>query len=367
MSPGHAASQDHAKPGGDKGNPGNFGKVMKWVGYITAILSLAGAITGIVKVVAHRAETPLQIDTLLSSATVAIRGKDYASAWQSLDDAAKLNANSGKVRTAREDLAMTWLDDGIHAEPDGKFSGITTKLKPVLAQGVAATKLGPRQADLLAHIGWCYFLESRDGIFGPDPPGQYARAIEEDANNPYAQAMWGHWLLWDRTDLDEAEKHFAAGVASKREGDYVRRMQLDALMNHNNERFDAEVVRVANDMRKEQRAIDAERTDHIFGIYFFEINPRDQVPTKFVNAVPPAEHLATFHWLFDNADLSEDKKPERTYFLAVLNEAAGQRDQALELYRSLQAKPGEKEKGESTWPGVDAGVKRLSKAGAAKS
>ena len=175
MSPGHAASQDHAKPGGDKGNPGNFGKVMKWVGYITAILSLAGAITGIVKVVAHRAETPLQIDTLLSSATVAIRGKDYASAWQSLDDAAKLNANSGKVRTAREDLAMTWLDDGIHAEPDGKFSGITTKLKPVLAQGVAATKLGPRQADLLAHIGWCYFLESRDGIFGPDPPGQYAR------------------------------------------------------------------------------------------------------------------------------------------------------------------------------------------------
>ena len=354
-------------PGDDAGASGEFGKILKWVGYTTAILSLAGAIGGIIKVVTHRAETPLKTDKALSVAAVAAHGKDYASAWQTLDDAAKLDENSTKLRIAREDLAMTWLDDSIHADSDEKFSGITAKLKPVLAQGVASNKPGPRQADLLAHIGWCYFLESRDGIFGPDPPGQYAKAIEVDANNPYAQAMWGHWLLWDRTDLDEAEKHFSAGLASKREGDYVRRMLLDALMGHSNERFDEEVVRVANDMRKEQRTIDSSRADHIFGIYFFAINPRDPVPTKFVNAVPPAEHLATFHWLFDKADLSDDKKPELNYFLAVLNEAAGQRDEALELYRSLQPKPEEKAKGAITWPGVEAGIKRLSKAGTAKS
>ena len=120
-------------------------------------------------------------------------------------------------------------------------------------------------------------------------------------------------------------------------------------------------------MRKEQRAIDPRLTRPIFDIYPFEMNPREQSSTTFVNAVPPAEHLATFHWLFDKRDSSEDQKRERTYFLAVLSEAAGQRDEALELYRSLQATPNEKKKGGSTWPGVDAGIKRLSKATAAKS
>jgi hypothetical protein len=352
---------------GDEGGSGKFAAVMKWVGYTTAILSLAGVIVGIVKVVAHRAETRSQIENMLSSATVAAQGKDYEAAWQTLDDAAKLDADSEKVRTAREDLAMAWLDDGVHAEPDGRYSGITAKLKPVLAQGVTSTKPGPRQADLLAHIGWCYFLESVDGNSGLDLTGQYAKAIEEDANNPYAQAMWGHWLLWEQVNLDEAEKHFSAGLASKREVDYVRRMQLEALMNHHGEQFDVEVVRVANDMRKEQRAIDLRLTRPIFDIYPFEMNPREQVSTTFVNAVPPAEHLATFHWLFDKTDSREDQKRERTYFLAVLSEAAGQRDEALELYRSLQATPSERAKGAITWAGVDAGIKRLSKASAAKS
>lgn len=351
---------------GDDGGSGKFGKVMKWVGYTTAILSLAGAIGGIVKVVANRAETRRQIGALLSSATVAAEGKDYAAAWQSLEDASKLDSKSEKVQKAREDLAMAWLDDRIRPEGNGKYSGITAKLKPVLTHGVTLTKPGSRQADLLAHIGWTYFLDSRDGALGLDPAGEYAKAISEDANNPYAQAMWGHWLLWDRTQLDEAEKHFAAGIAAKRQGDYVRRMQLEALMNHQNDRCDAEVVRVANEMRKEERKVDSHNAHQIFQVYELDMNPREDVPVTFVNAVSPVEHLATFHWMFDDFNLRDDEKGEESYFLAVLNEAAGQRDEALRLYRSLQVKPSEKAQGGSTWPGVVAGIKRLSKASASK-
>jgi hypothetical protein len=355
---------------GDDGGSGKFGKVMKWVGYVTAILSLAGLIGGIVKVVADRAETRRQIDALLASATVAAQGTDYATAWQSLEDASKLDSNSDRVQRAREDLAMQWLDDRIRPEPNGDYGGITAKLKPVLARGVTASKPGQRQADLLAHIGWAYFLESLDKTtFGPDPAGEYAKAIGEDANNPYAQAMWGHWLLWDHadhSDLDEAEKHFSAGIASNRLGDYVRRMQLEALMNHKNDRSDAEVVRVANEMRKEQRRVDSYNVQKIFDVYAIDMNPREQAPATFVNAVPPAEHLATFHWVFDNLNLRDDQRHEETYFLAVLSEAAGQRDEALRLYRSLEPTPGERAKGAMTWPGVDAGIKRLSKVSAAK-
>jgi tetratricopeptide (TPR) repeat protein len=354
-----------------KAKSGEFAKMMKWVGYATAILSLAGAIGGIGKTlwdraethrkaISTRVETHSELDNALAAAQLEAGARDYLSAWKSLDDASKIDPSSDRVHTAQEDLAMKWLDDEIDPGPNGKFLTITEKLKPVLVRGVTASKPGPRQADLLAHIGWCYFLEYRDQALDSNPAAaaEYAKAVEEDPNNPYAQAMWGHWLLWGQEDVPGAEKHFAAALASHRETNYVRGMQLSALLNHSNREVDMEVVRVANAMRKERQTINADETHQIFEMYYSEIDPWTAVPVKFANAVPPEEHLETFHWLFDKVQLDGSKSVGRSYYLAVLEEVAGRRDQALATYRGLQSEVAE---GNSIRNAADAGIKRLSK------
>jgi tetratricopeptide (TPR) repeat protein len=370
MSPRH----DNAEGVSDrKSKSSDFVKIMKWVGYATAILSLAGALGGIGKAlwdraeshhkeIATRVETHSELDNLLGAAQLEAGARDYPAAWKSLDDALKIDPGSAKAHTAQEDLAMKWLDNDIDAGPNGKFSTITEKLKPVLVRGVTASKPGPRQADLLAHIGWCYFLEGRDESLEPHSAAvaEYAKAVAEDADNPYAQAMWGHFLLFFENKVSEAQAHFAAALASHREVGYVRHMQLSALLDCNENACREETVRVANDMRKEGTPADARAANNIFAIYFFELNPHEKVPARFVNAVPPAEHLATFHWLFDRADLGDNKKMEQSYYTGVLAEAAGQRDEALAMYKDTMSQG---DKNSSTlWEPADAGVKRLSKA-----
>jgi hypothetical protein len=205
-------------------------RVMKWVGYGTAILSLAAGIGGIGKIVLNRLETHRRIDAFISSESVQLQGHDYGSAWRSLEQASQADPDSARVHAAQEALAMEWLEN-IHARENESFSDIAEKLEPVLTRGVGAAQAKSQQADLLAHVGWSYFLRNRGGQFGIDPAGAYAEAVKKDPNNPYAQAMWGHWILWNRGPLADAEQHFSSALASNRQRAFVRQLQLAALMN----------------------------------------------------------------------------------------------------------------------------------------
>jgi len=316
----------------EKSRGSKFSQVLKWVGYLTAILSLSATIVGGVKFAYDRIEVRRKIDSLVSAETVQLESRDYGSAWQSLEQASQLMTDSPKVRSAQESLAMAWLED-VHLSDNQKFSDVTQKLEPVLTRAVADSRPGPRRADLRAHVGWAYFLESRDGRFDLDPAGPYAEAIAEDPNNPYAQAMWGHWILWQHCgEIGDATSHFAAALASHRQGDYVRHLQLTALLNCHDEEAALETIRVANATRHEQRTIDSWSRDHIFLLYD-NLDPGTAEAGRFVNAVAPAEHLATFHWLFDKMDTDDSRGISRAFYLAVLQEAAGQRDDAIASYR----------------------------------
>ncbi len=343
------------KPQGSK-----FSQVLKWVGYLTAILSLCATIGGIAKLAYDRMETRRKIDSLLSAEAVQLDSRDYRSAWQTLEHASQLMPDSPSVRSAQESLAMSWLED-VHLSENQKYSDVTEKLEPVLTRAVAASKPGARRADLRAHIGWAYFLELRDGRFDLDPAEPYSEAVAEDPNNPYAQAMWGHWILWQNcSKISDATGHFTAGLGSHRQGDFVRRFQLFALLNCQNEEATLETIRVANEMRHEQRALDAWSRDHIFSLYYFALNHDSRSPEalRFINAVPPAEHVATFHWLFDAMDADSSNGISRTFYAAVLLEAAGEREEALASYRLVlrQVPPHSGPLGQA----ADAAIKRLS-------
>ena len=165
---------------------------------------------------------------------------------------------------------MTWLEN-IHARGNESFSDIVKRLEPTLTRGVAAAQSLSRQADLMAHIGWSQFLRFRDGSSQLDPTKAYAAAVKIDANNPYAQAMWGFWMLWNLSPelpvttilgtIEDAGRHFSLALTTGRQRAYVRDLQLAALMNATETSganpipssyyalIDSETIRVTNAMR----------------------------------------------------------------------------------------------------------------------
>src|SRR5215475_11068797 len=95
----------------EEGKDGKFQRALKWMGYIAAVLSFLGTLYGLGKYVYDRAETNRKIDQLLASETVQLNGRDYDSAWRTLEQAAKLKPDSPKVRAAEHSLVISWLDD----------------------------------------------------------------------------------------------------------------------------------------------------------------------------------------------------------------------------------------------------------------
>jgi hypothetical protein len=195
-------------------------------------------------------------------------------------------------------------------------------------------------------------------VFGLDSAGPYSKAAAQDKNNPYAEAMWGHWILWNHGKLSDATRHFSSALVTGRERDFVRGLQFAALFNCSNDECDEEIVRVANDVRKEHGAVHPDDVDRIFSEYYRKVFASSAASAHFLNAVPPAEHVATFRWLFDGLNFDESKSLLRTCYLAVLQEAAGQRQEALANYREVRAKT-PKQSG-SLSDTADAGIKRLS-------
>jgi tetratricopeptide (TPR) repeat protein len=331
--------------------------LLKWVGYLTAIFSLCATVLGAAKYLYAHHEIAKNTNALLATEAEEKKAGDYNASWRTLEKATQLDLNSARVRMAQDELAMAWLED-VHLQEGQKFSDVTDKVEPVLLRAVASSKPGPEQADLRAHVGWAYFLESRDGRADLDPAKVYREAVAEDGTNPYAQAMWGHWILWQSCgQISEAKQHFTAALAAPRERDYVRRLELSALLNCHTKESDLEVIRVANDMRTEGRRLDVGERGHILDIYSQEFTPKTAETLLFVNAVPPAEHVATFRWLIDDLNSGENGRASRLYYLAELQEAAGQREEALSNYtmavRQMSSFSTLKQ-------AADAGVKRLS-------
>src|SRR6202035_6117761 len=186
---------------------------------------------------------------------------DFANAWDSFSHAeatvagegilAKLlgglSAEQQEVRTAEQDLAMEWLRSS--RVPEGvQFSTIADKLVSTLTIGANASS-GARKADLLAHLGWAYFLKQRDGDESLRPDTEYKEAVIADAKNPYANVFWGHWILWNHGPLNDANERFAIALSTDRARSVVRHFQLAALANVRSNDSDAAWLRVVSDMQ----------------------------------------------------------------------------------------------------------------------
>src|SRR5579863_599816 len=322
------------------------GALMKWVGIATALISFGGALYGLLHSAGELRDHKRVFGEQLKGGQAQEAAGDFAGAWDSFTHAEATVADEGifakllgglsaeqrQVRTAEQDLGMEWLRSS--RVPEGtQFSTITDKLLSVLTLG-ANTSSGERKADLLAHLGWAYFLKQRDGDESLRPDAEYKAAVAEDAKNPYANVFWGHWILWNHGPLSEANERFAAALSTERARSVARQFQLAALANVQSDDSDAAWLRVVSDMQAGGEKADSSLRDELCYRYGRAIQIKTLMQ-KVTVQVPAARQIELLQSALHSEGLSEDQKTTLEVALAELLEAGGRSANALETWKML--------------------------------
>jgi hypothetical protein len=344
---------------------------MKWVGIVSALISFGTALYALAHSASELRDHKRVFREQFESGKMQWSSGDFANAWDSLTHAETTVADEGvfakllgglspeqrQVRMAEQDLAMEWLRSS-HV-PDGtQFSVIVDKLVNVLTIG-ANTSSGTRKADLLAHLGWAYFLKQRDGDQSLRPETEYKEALAADPKNPYANVFWGHWILWKHGPLNDANTRFAVALSSDGARSVVRHFQLSALANVRSNDADAAWLRVVSDMLAANEKIDSSLLNEVCNRYAQAL--RDEALMQRISTqVPAARQVDLSQALLHTEALSEVQRATLNVALAEALEAAGRSQDALEAWKMLAAEL--KPQPHSIWSDrADAAIKRLSR------
>jgi tetratricopeptide (TPR) repeat protein len=285
------------------------------------------------------AERNREVAHLLREGQLQHDSGDYPDAWDRYAKAHATDPGNATVVDAQERLAMDWLDNIRTGPGSQSFRDIVDKVWPVLSNGAIGNE-ARRSADLLAHMGWGDFLRSRDGIGGLDPVQYYTRSLTFESDNVFAHTMWGFHLLQKGESLAQAKEHFAKALASKRQREYVRGMQIAALMWRHDPELENEVIKVANEMRSNHETMPGDGSVwpgrwRVWNIYYDRLVNGSNKP-QFLSALSPADHLATFRWLYPEDEFPKDKYLY-LFILAQLQEVNDSRTEALDTYRLLMS------------------------------
>ncbi len=244
------------------------------------------------------------------------------------------------LNIVREDCAMAWLRWGRRNPGETSFSQMVAPLRPVLAQALVAGASGQRAADLRAHLGWAdrlLWIDGQDPSIDPKPHFQQALAL--DADNVYAHAMWAFWLLARHPGQDaRALQHFEQAQKSGRHLAFVRALQLGSLVTSAD--LGGEAIRVLNQMRLGQERLEPDRLPRIWS-RLYAGTYRDDIAAQLLRALPPAEGLQTFLWLFPQENTATSSTPQWRLTHALLLFNAGQgpaaRPDLMALHKELGA------------------------------
>jgi hypothetical protein len=344
----HKEHHEHKEPRGRMDN------VKRWLGLGAVILSTGSAAVGVLRAQADMSDRSRVVVEQLAAGRLQQKAQDYSNAWASFQRAAEVAAADGPiatllggsgrvqadVRTAQQDLAMEWLrSTGISSDPP--FTEVVDKAVPTLSAAVDGAT-STRKADILAHIGWAYYLKQRDGDTHVDPVGSYRDAVAADAGNPYANAFWGLYLLWNHGrpwqtgPVPEAQQHFAAAFASGREHALVRRLQLTALLHGGSDEAEAAWWQTVDEMRKGGEPIDATTEREMVRSYFVAPNSDHQVE-RLLSLLPAVEHVELQRMLLQSGKLDAQEILAIKANMAIALGAAGKAEAALATWREVKA------------------------------
>jgi hypothetical protein len=314
-------------------------RLLAWIGVVTAVIGVITGLSGIVGPLKGWWNQGRQSHALLLTAQRQEELGEYSAAMDTLAEILKANPGDTQARHTQLDVAMAWIEDiriprhGVdEVAPQARV--IFDRLSPVLEGGISTAK-GHRAADVVAHLGWLNFLKSNITGQGGIVESHLRESLRMDPENVYANAMIGEWLLLPPANLAEAKTHFATALRSGKAKIFVRGCQLEGMIYNDEAGVRAELIRVANEMRKDNDPISDSDKGRIHGNFSMVVGTNAEL-REVVSAVPSDEVWATYEWIHpQTADASVSDNWERRFIRANIDEVSGKREEALQIYRSL--------------------------------
>ncbi len=214
---------------------------------------------------------------------------------------------------------MEWIR-AAKASQGHPFTEVADKVSIVLTSGATAAT-GERKGDLLAHLGWAYFLKGRSAEEDVRPEVPYRAAVSADPKNPYANVFWGHWILWNHGTLTDATARFTAALSTERARSEVRRFQLAALGNVRSDESEAAWLQVLDEMNKGNEPIEASTRRALYDRYAFALN-NDSLLRKLLAAVPLKDQAQLQQMLVQSGELDSDRQSVLTTVMAKMSKAS---------------------------------------------
>jgi hypothetical protein len=136
--------------------------------------------------------------------------------------------------------------------------------------------------------------------------------------------------------LGDAAERFTAALASSRARADVRHFQLAALANVQSDDAEAAWWQVVSNMRKNGESLESSTRRDMYDKYYASLNDDPQMQ-RMLRAVPAAEHVELQRMLLQTKDMEPWQKFTLRAVLATTLEAAGEQEEALATWRSLQS------------------------------
>src|SRR6185312_8283008 len=104
----------------------------------------------------------------------------------------------------------------------------------------------------------------------------------------------------------------------------------------------AELVRLADAMRRDGQRLSMEQAQALWGPYYFALPiAREKDRQVLLAALPPDDHISTLRWAFEEyAANDEFRRRLIRYYVALLHASAGRVDQAADDLRTLDKELG---------------------------
>jgi tetratricopeptide (TPR) repeat protein len=322
-----------------------WGVILAWIGGISAVIGFVGTLTGTFGKIQDHFRSHTELDAKMAIAQNQSQQGDYQAALASYADILRANSRYQPAFDQQRNTAMLRVENFSVMESAGQNAADLARpqldqIFAILDAALVRSK-GAQAADVEAHLGWAHWLNQHiaQREYGPVAEHDLRAALALDPANVYANAMLGNWMLQNGGNFAEAAAHFQTAVATGKARALVRTMQIGGLVSAGSRAGSVELMRTADDMRKNNEALDAGSKSRIlFECFGPSLEDRPRLVAS-LSAVPPDDAWRTYLWLDDQPREGEEAKYQllaRDFVQANVLEISGKRPEALAKYRALR-------------------------------
>ena len=317
---------------------------LKWVGGITAIISLVISSVNLNDIVISAKRRSAAVEELVAGAVKMRKLENMDSAFRLLSQALEIDPISKTAVALQVEIAMKKVRD-MNRYADKEDIANIEPLIPIIERGIGVSDKR-KAADALAHLGWIHFLRSDAYKKKYKADMYFQEALKLDADNCYAHVLRANWYLTGQrykkitNPVEKAMHHYRQAEKSSRKMNDLEKIIWRSLAGTRFDGADIIVLNRANDYRMKGKKIDQETREVIMALCCKTLMNEKKIKT-ITHEIPPRTLKKIFTWIqTGNAGATDEKLKckntfEGRYLSIMLDDISGDTLSTMARYRAL--------------------------------